>query len=312
MAREKFIDKNFQKETLHMIRQAAAITDEYFAKGFVMTLRQLHYQFVARAMTNLKGIPYPNTDQSYDRLGSAVADGRLAGLIDWAAMEDRQRTLERIARWNSPAEIIDAVSSQYQEDLWAGQKVRPEVWIEKDALSGVVANICEELRVDYFACRGYVSASAHYQSAKRFKRYLSQGQRPVVLHFGDHDPSGIDMTRENAAKFKLLTGVDIEVRRLALNMDQIEQYNPPPNPTKLSDSRAPKYVEEFGNSSWELDALDPEVFEQLIRDAVTPYINKAMKAKARQGEMAGQAILAKCSALWDGVEDFLDRTDTDE
>ena len=310
--REAFITKNFRAETRHMIKQASDILDEMHAKGYVMTLRQLHYQFVSRHVTNLKGEPYPNTDQSYDRLGSAVSDGRLAGLIDWAAMEDRLRQIERTPRWDSPSQIIGAVASQYQEDLWAGQKYRFEVHIEKDALAGIIDNVCQELRVDYFACRGYVSASAQYNASKRFKRYIAQGQTPVVLYFGDHDQSGIDMTRENEEKFKLLAGRPIEVRRLALNMDQIELYNPPPNPTKLGDSRAPKYVEEFGLECWELDALDPEVIEQLIRDAVEPNWNMKRKREAMRGEEAGQAILNKCSMLWEGVEEYLESQDLEE
>lgn len=197
MARELFVERNFKPHIMHIINEADAILTEFMAKGFTMTLRQLHYQFVARKVILFDGEPYQNTDKSYDRLGVTMSNARLAGLIDWAAMGDRHRSLERISRWDSPGDIVEAVADQYQEDLWEGQKNRFEVWIEKDALSGVIANICEELRVDYFACRGYVSASAQYGAAKRFKRYRMAGQQPVVLHLGDHDPSGLDMTREN-------------------------------------------------------------------------------------------------------------------
>lgn len=309
MAKQQFITKNFKPATLHIIAQADAVLREYHAKGFTMTLRQVHYQFVARKLPDINGVPYANTDNNYDRLGSILSDARLAGLIDWSMMEDRLRTLERVPRWDSPADIIRTASHSYQEDLWAGQKVRPEVWIEKDALAGVIANVCEELRVDYFACRGYVSASAQYEAARRFRGYLAKGQRPVVLHLGDHDPSGLDMSRENAAKFELLAGTTVELRRLALNYDQIEEYNPPPNPAKMSDGRAPKYVAEYGSSSWELDALDPDVIETLIREAVTPYINKTKWKEALAAEQEGQNTLEKCSDNWPEVVELLNGID---
>lgn len=312
MARELFVERKFKPHIMHIINEADAILTEFMAKGFTMTLRQLHYQFVARKVILFDGEPYQNTDKSYDRLGVTMSNARLAGLIDWSAMEDRHRSLERISRWDSPADIVEVIADQYQEDLWEGQKHRFEVWIEKDALSGVIANICEELRIDYFACRGYVSASAQYGAAKRFKHYRMAGQKPVVLHLGDHDPSGLDMTRENREKFALLTGMDVEVRRLALNYDQIEEHRPPPNPTKLTDSRDPKYVEEFGHSSWELDALNPEVIEDLIRQAVEPYIDQKKKKNAMASEQHGQRLLKRVSGIWDRVVVRLDELEADE
>lgn len=305
MAKQAFIEKRFTASVSHMIDQANVILREYAAKGLTMTLRQLHYQFVARAVPDLQKVPYQNTKQSYKRLGDAMSNARLAGLTDWGHMEDRLRELERSARWDSPDEIIRAVANQYQEDLWRGQKTRPEVWIEKDALAGVIDGICSELRIDYFACRGYVSQSAQYKAAQRFNTYRRNGQEPVIYHFGDHDPSGLDMTRENEAKFALLTGRPVKVVRLALNYDQVEEYNPPPNFAKLTDSRAGGYVEQFGEESWELDALDPDVLVQLIRDAVEPHIDPRKWAAAEAEEAKRQDEIRDVSNQdWEAVVEF--------
>lgn len=294
MAKEAFIGKNFSEGSLDIIAKADKIIREYQAQGFVLTLRQLYYQFVAKGFLE-------NKQSNYKRLGGIVSDGRLAGLLDWSAIEDRTRSVEKPPAWDNPAQIIGAVADQYQEDLWDGQEMRPEVWIEKEALVGVIVPVCERLRLPYFACRGYASQSAQYTASKRFLRYFKAGQTPVILHLGDHDPSGIDMTRENEAKIELLCGRNIEVRRLALNMDQVEQYNPPPNPAKETDARFAGYKEKYGDESWELDALDPTAIDTLIADEVNSMIDEDLWVKAERGEQRNKNLLLKVSNNWEDV-----------
>lgn len=315
MAREAFQVKEFHRKHVHVIAEANKILKEYFAAGFTMTLRQLHYQFVARKIMlepdriGEDKVPYANTDKSYDMLGKVLTEARFCGLVDWSHMEDRLRSLERITRWSSPSAIVNAVAEQYQEDLWTDHKYRPEVWIEKDALAGVIEGICEELRVDYFACRGYVSASAHYQASQRWRQYRANKQEPIIFHLGDHDPSGLDMTRENGAKFALLMGKPVKIVRLALNFDQVEQYDPPPNPAKMSDVRAPGYVAEYGTDSWELDALEPQVISDLIRDAVTPVIQPKQRKANQASEDSNRERLRLVSKHWDNVVGFVEEFD---
>lgn len=298
MAKEAFIERKFSTDSLVVIQQANEILEHYNAQGFTMTLRQLHYQFVARDL-------YGNTLQNYKRLGSIISDARLAGLVDWDMMEDRLRELDARPRWESPESIVEVCASQYREDIWAGQRFRPEVWIEKDALAGVIEGVCAELRVDFFACRGYVSQSAQYKTSQRFLRYMKQGQNPIVFHLGDHDPSGLDMTRENRDKFALLTGQAIKVVRLALNMDQVQQYNPPPNPAKITDSRAEAYIREHGHESWELDALEPAVLSDLIRTAIQPLINQRQWQANMRREELNRDLLREASDNWQSVVEHL-------
>lgn len=256
-----YIEKKFGEPALLMIHQANAIIEEYQERGFSLTLRQLYYQFVARGL-------FENKQANYSRLGDVVSDGRMAGLISWLAIEDRTRNLRGLNTVKDPAAAVRQARDAYRIDLWEDQPYRPEVWIEKDALVGVIGGICDELRVDFFACRGYNSQSEQWRAGQRFARYMQKGQRPIVFHLGDHDPSGIDMTRDNRDRLSLFAGIPIILQRLALNMPQIDQYGPPPNPTKLTDSRAPDYIAKFGDESWELDALDPQVIADLIEDAI--------------------------------------------
>jgi hypothetical protein len=255
-----YIEKKLGKKRMAIVAKANSIIEEYQRQGFRLTLRQLYYQFVARDIL-------PNNMKSYAFLGDVVNDGRLCGYIDWHAIEDRTRGIRSVAHWTSPREIVKACANQFAIDKWATQPVRPEVWIEKDAIAGVVEGICSELDVPYFSCRGYSSQTAMWDGAMRLKSHLQNDQHTLILHFGDHDPSGKDMTRDIEERIELFMG-GTELRRLALNMDQIEQYNPPPNPAKLTDSRAKAYIAEFGNSSWELDALEPSVIVQLVRDTI--------------------------------------------
>ena len=252
---------NFRKDALATIAQANEIIDSYEAQGYSLTLRQLYYQFVARGLVD-------NNQASYNKLGNLVNQGRMAGLVSWTAIEDRGRNLKGLQTYIHPNQALEAVRASYRRDLWADQMWRPEVWVEKQALEGVVAGICNKLRVDFFACKGYNSQSEQWRAGQRFAGYLAKGQRPIVFHLGDHDPSGLDMTRDNRDRLSLFAGTQVMVQRLALNMNQIEEINPPPNPAKQTDSRFEDYRREFGDSSWELDALDPRYIERLISDAV--------------------------------------------
>ena len=262
--KEKFENWRPKEDSLNQVNMARAILDQYADQGYVLSLRQLYYQFVARDII-------PNTERSYKNLGNLINRARMAGLLDWSYIEDRGRARRANAHWNSPQSGIDSLLSQYQIDKWENQEYYIEVWVEKDALVDVVAQACRPLDVSYFACRGYNSQSEMYQAGKRLEHQSYLGKTPLVLHLGDHDPSGIDMTFDNEKRLSLFARERIQVNRLALNMDQVDFYNPPPNPAKFTDSRAKSYVAQFGASSWELDALEPSVLAELIERNIEKY-----------------------------------------
>lgn len=278
---------NFRQDTLNLIAQANQIIDSYEAQGYSLTLRQLYYQFVARDLI-------PNKQQSYNMLGSVINKGRMAGLVSWTAIEDRGRNLKGLETYTHPNQALEAVHNSYRRDLWADQEWRPEVWVEKQALEGVIAGICNKLRVNFFAIKGYNSQSEQWRAGQRFANYVRKGQRPIVFHLGDHDPSGLDMTRDNRDRLSLFAGTQIMVQRLALNMNQIEEIKPPPNPAKETDSRFDDYRREYGDSSWELDALDPKYIERLIERNVTMIRDEAIwdASLLREVEEKDQIALA--------------------
>ena len=296
--RERFIDRKFQKATLAEIDKANEIIGEYADQGFTLTLRQLFYQFVARDIIK-------NTQTEYKRLGSVINTARLAGEIDWDSIEDRTRNVRIVSTWDSPADVIDAAASGYKEDLWRGQLFRPQVWIEKDALIGVIEPACERYRIPYFACRGNNSQSEQYKSGKLFEEQHQDGLFPVVLHLGDHDPNGLDMTRDNRDRLTMFARHHVEVRRIALNMDQVEQYRPPPNPAKETDTRFKSYTEQFGAMSWELDALNPPVIDALISAEIETMLDRDNWNAAKAQETERRQALLDASDRWSDVEAFL-------
>lgn len=311
MPQIQYIIKRFGAETLRIIEIANQICADYRAQGYDLTLRQLYYQFVARGYI-------PNRDTEYKRLGSIINDARLAGLMDWDHIVDRTRNLRSLATWGSPGEIMRAVADQYRTDRWdyPGQEYRLEVWVEKDALVGVIARVCDELHVPYFSCRGYTSQSEVWSAGQRLKAYIENGKWVVIIHLGDHDPSGIDMSRDIEDRLKLFVGemdsASLRINRIALNWDQVRLYNPPPNPAKLTDSRVDGYIRRFGNDSWELDALEPAVIEDLIRNEILVYRDQEAWDKATAEDEKDQAVLQAIGFDWYAVERFIESRKGDQ
>lgn len=294
MPKIEYVPKNFRPESLQLIERINTVIADYARQGFGLTLRQVYYQMVARNII-------PNNERSYKNLGNLISDARLAGLIDWQAIEDRTRNLRGNSHWSDPGSVIDSAAYSYHLDHWAGQRNYVEVWVEKDALIGIVGQICQRLDVNHFSCRGYVSQSEMWEAARRLKRRSDQGQHIVLLHLGDHDPSGKDMSRDISDRLVTFETYGVEFHRLALNMDQVDAYNPPPNPTKLTDSRAGGYIAEYGHECWELDALEPMVISDLIRDHVTKYRDEKVYNEILRREKHGKDLLTDVAGLWDDV-----------
>lgn len=261
-----YVPKTFSKPHQQILEWVEEVLEEY--KGYRLTVRQMFYQLVARDLIK-------NDDRNYKRIADVINDGRLAGVLPWDGFEDRGRSLKGWETFAGPGPALADRVVEYKMDLWRTQPYRPEVWVEKQALEGVIGEICSELRVDFYSTKGYNSQSEQWKAGRRMARRIQAGQTPIVFHLGDHDPSGIDMTRDNRERLSLFAGVPITVVRLGLNMSQIEQYAPPPNYVKVNaygeyaDSRAKAYVDEFGTEeSWELDALSPRVIHDMIRENV--------------------------------------------
>ena len=345
MPRIKYIDKKMGADRLAVVRDANAICAQYASQDLSLTLRQLYYQFVARGLL-------PNRQSEYKRLGDILNDARMAGLMDWDYLVDRTRNLQSLPHWGSPASIIRSAAASFRRDVWAEQHQRVEVWIEKDAGIGVIESVCEGNDVPYFSCRGYTSVSEIWGAAQRIREYLEKGDAVTILHIGDHDPSGIDMTRDIDDRLRTfitqdwlnasptLSGTvtvrdildDInnrlveegghyadslsqpwQIKRIALNYDQVLEYSPPPNPAKQTDARYQRYVENTGlDESWELDALDPFVLQDLIQTEIDEIRDPERWEESQTRQEKERALLTQTSHRWAEVVEFLDGDEDDE
>lgn len=296
-------EKSFLPKSLRIIEQANAIITDYQAQGYTLTLRQLYYRFVAA------GNGFENSEKSYDNLGKLISNARLAGRIDWDAIEDRTRNLQGLSHWNNPDSIISSAAHSFRVDKWKNQETVPEIWVEKEALAAIVQRVAKRNDVNFLSCRGYMSQSEMHEAGLRFVRYLRNKQTPIIIHLGDLDPSGVDMTRDITDRIENFVGYhlgqEVEVKRIALSMAQVEQYEPPPNPARVSDARYSSFLAKYGESSWELDALEPTVLDALMQSAVDSVKDPDEWELSVNEENHHRQMLSKASANWAKIEKII-------
>lgn len=278
----------FRGKSPKLIERIDQIVQEYQAQGQMLTVRQLYYQLVARGIIE-------NTERSYKNTTDLVNNARLAGLLDWSAIEDRTREVVIRGHWSSPWGMLSSAINSYHEDLWDNQDTRVIVIVEKEALAGVLTSVCYQHDVPFLAARGYPSSSVLRDFAiGPMMDAVQAGQSIQILHLGDHDPSGIDMSRDLEERFNLFLGEEadrLSFQRIALSMDQIEEIKPPPNPAKSTDSRFRDYRKKFGDKSWELDALSPDYLTDLVESWIESYIDEDKLATKKEEIAAGKEKL---------------------
>jgi len=343
MATQAYRKHNIASDRLTLIARAVEVLAWY--GGEKLTARQLYYQFIAHdlfpdswidAAYNLReGLPpdTKNTTKNYQRFTILLTDARYAGLIDWDAIEDRGREPSIPLEFNDLNHRVESALANYRLPRWADQEHYCELWVEKQALAGVLTPLAREFHVPLMVNKGYSSASAMYESAQRMreaqgmtgdwlpdweervdndeelaaapagsalhkrlqKKYVDEflaHTKPVtVFYLGDHDPSGEDMVRDITDRLKEFGVKRLSVEKLALTMDQIRKFRPPPNPAKLSDSRAKVYIEKYGTRSWEVDALPPRELQRIIRNAFQEVIDRDKMAAVVAREEADKVKL---------------------
>ena len=309
--RAAFKHVNVKWTTEELIEYASDVIDEYKAQGLRLSLRQLYYQLVTKNLI-------ANEEKSYKRLGKAVSTGRLAGLLDWGSIEDRGRVAKLHPEWNSIKDIVESALYSFRLPRLEGQDTYVELWVEKEALAGVLEPIAHKFHVVLMVNKGYSSQSAMYQAACRIDSNCRphDGGSPIsrakILYLGDFDPSGEDMVRDIQDRLDLFLGgfvedaddlsksdfeycdkispgtqtntgmwgtVELDVEKIGITMPQIKQYNPPPNPAKRTDSRSKAFIAKHGASSWEVDALPPKVLTELVTGEIEDNLDMEMMQK---------------------------------
>ena len=270
---------------------------EYQNQGYRLTLRQLYYQLVSRDVI-------PNVQKEYANLSKLLKEGRMAGIVDWDAIEDRLRKPNKPSCWDSPQDILEACANQFRFDRMKNQPTYIEVWVEKDALSGVLKRVTEKYGINIVVNRGYSSVTAMHDAHLRFSDawrdyYEEDKNRQVtILYLGDFDPSGQDMIRDvedRILEFRDNDGVDYDfvIFPVALTTEQIRKYNPPPNPAKTTDPRSGKFIDQHGSVSYEVDALRPEVLNDLLDIAIRDNLDDTEYDQMLEKEVKARMKLQK-------------------
>lgn len=252
--------KQRKEKTIDFLNKILSITEEYASRAYKLTLRQLFYQLVSDETI-------PNTQNEYFRLGKLLTEARMTGLIDWEIIEDRIRIPQMPNHFADIQELIEAALSSFKLDRWKLQGNYVEVWVEKDALAGILAQITENYHVCLQVNRGYPSTSALHDASLRLKQKDQEEKQTHILYLGDHDPSGEDMVRDITARLEEF-GCNVSVKKIALLKKQIKKYRLPPNPAKIKDPRTKGYITEHGSGSWELDALPPDVLTKIVESEI--------------------------------------------
>jgi hypothetical protein len=288
------------KMNLPKLELINGILDDYRAQGLTLTLRQLYYQMVARDHI-------PNNMSEYKKIINLCTKGRMGGLIDWDSIEDRLRR-PRLPRWSYDMEdaLVDT-ARYYRLDRMKGQEWNIEVWLEKEALSAIVGKVTSKYHVNLMVNRGYSSCTAMRDAHQRFERH----ENNIILYMGDHDPSGLDMIRDvydRVGEFIEWDEYKLKVKHIALTMDQIEELSPPPNFAKVTDSRARHYIGEYGNDSWEIDAIEPQVLSDTVENHIKEWIDLDMYEAQLQVEKEDKANLRMIAENYKDVIDYLNDT----
>lgn len=290
--RQAFDSKlRLNKENRAKLVQINEIIEEYSAQGYKLTLRQLYYQLVSRG-------EIPNDQREYAKLSNLLKKGRMAGYVDWDCIEDRLRVPKIPYYVEGVDDALDDTINQYRLDRMAGQEVYIEVWSEKDALSNILYRITNKYHVRLVINRGYGSVTAMYDAYRRFRVQILAGRKCILLYFGDHDPSGLDMVRDITSRLRQFisygfydeekdaypdqddylawVNAQFKVEHVGLTTAQVKQYAPPPNPAKQTDPRIKWYELEHGDVSWEVDALSPEVLAELLSSHIEKVTDREM------------------------------------
>ena len=281
------------------IEAVNAIVEEYKADGLTLSLRQIYYQLVSTNMI-------ANNESEYKKLIDLLTNARWGGMVSWEAIEDRTRDARTLNFHEEPEALIELLPDMLTFDHWERQDTYVEVWVEKDALGNIISLACEPYDVPYLTCKGYVSTSEMFAAGQRFEQRLNAGKDCVILYLGDLDPSGWNMPMDINNRMSVLCGAGaVEIRRIGLNPEQVEEFGLIPNYAKMTDSRSKDFVAVHGNKSYELDALRADYLERLLSKEISALVDEDAWNNSVADETNTRQRLSRISDNYEAIDNFL-------
>ncbi len=244
-----------QAETTAIRRSIFDVFDEF---KMSMTVRQVYYQAVTRGTID-------KTEAGYNKIQQQLLQLRRQGLLPYSLIADNSRRFMKPKSYNSLESALNEWLQYYRVNLWKNKAVHVEIWLEKDALSGIFGDVTYDYDVPLYVARGFSSESFLYKASEDIKRI---GKETFVYFFSDYDPSGITLSnkvRDQLPKF----GVNINFERVALDEYQIDLWNLPTRPTKES-----THSKNFEGESCELDAINPHQLKELVKGCVLRHLSQ--------------------------------------
>lgn len=242
------------------------------------TLRQLYYQAVSRKLI-------PKTEQAYKTIGRVLVLMRRAGEIPYDWIADNTRWMRKPRTYSGLQQLLNNTAATYRRSVWDSQSAYVEIWLEKDALAGVLYPITSKYDVPLMVTRGYPSLSFLHSAAEAIK---AEDKPTYLYYFGDMDPSGLDIPRKVEEGIRQMAPyVQVEFERVAVTRQQIVMFDLPTRPTKRTDSRA----KTFEGESVEVDAIPPAGLRRLVRSKIESHINREALATLQIAEESERSYL---------------------
>jgi hypothetical protein len=273
--------KRSRRTSDEMKAMLVAIQTILDAEDDQITIRHLFYRLVGQHVI-------AKTETAYKSLCSHLSKWRRSGEIEWGAFSDS-------TCWHIQDKVFDDMqaaladaASTYRRNLWRTQPCYVEVWVEKDAMAGIVAPVANAFGVPVFVARGFASLSSLYEAANTFKDVVEGGKRPIIYHLGDYDPSGVAAGESIQAAFREDFEVDVQFIRAAVTPEQIQRLKLPTRPVKTTDGRAKKWT---GGDCVELDTMPPNETRRLVEECITKHIDQRQWEITKIAEASERTLL---------------------
>lgn len=276
------------QRTAELVEKTLNVFDDFAGS---MSTRQVYYQLVSRGVVE-------NNARAYDRVQRLVVDLRRNGAVNYDRVVDRTRGKHQMPGWEGVESLMNSAAKQYRRDFWSEQPTVVMVACEKQALEGIFAEVVDTYGASLWILRGYSSESFAFEWANEIKLLTESGADVEIAYFGDHDPSGLGIEQDAAAKLRS-HGAKFKWTRWGLREGDFAQYKLINIPVKRTDSRAAKYLQQFGDMAAELDAMPPDELRRRIRRSITSAIDAEAWKRVERVELVERESLNLITKNWD-------------
>jgi hypothetical protein len=273
-----------RKPHKNSLRLQEAILDQFVEHRPRLTIRQIFY------LCEVGGY-VPKTEGGYRQVQYQLREMRRTGIVPYGWIADNTRWKIKPRTFNGLTEAINHWQVAYRRDLWSEQEVHVEIWVEKDALAGVINPITQQYDVPLFVARGFSSLTFAYEAAEEIKAI---GKPAYIYHFGDFDPSGVCAAGKIREEL-IQHGAPVMFERVAVTEEQINHWSLPTRGVKKTDTRAGQWPYPF---SCELDAIPPQKLRDLVQEYIERHIDPTtIAALERTEEMERETLYYMANRL---------------